>query len=660
MGKLLCDIDLSRSVPVASFLELEAAARASFQDENHKSLDAASDSSHGGSSSWTLRPTSSAFVVRNNLSPIAKTLSILTDDYSDHTYEASDLGTPRHGRDQFSEIGSDDISLDQDLTSTMGTITKYGRLNNENGLMGETMSEQLEEFHSDKVLHRKENIVGGKDIFYGDASTDSQSESKRNKILGHARKLSSESVGSDTSSVRGSEISNSGLGISGDNSVDVTRDSEVAALQFSNNVQIVLPLDQRNKMNRVLTTFQRRLATVKTDMEDLWARLDQETAAKEYLTTKGLGISGDNSVDVTRDSEVAALQFSNNVQIVLPLDQRNKMNRVLTTFQRRLATVKTDMEDLWARLDQETAAKEYLTTKVKDLEIELDSTKQKAKENLQQAILIERERITQMQWDLEEFRRKSMEMESKFKIEQDEKILAESAKMSAISEKATLMQELDMMREQFENLHRHQAGSEMKSKGDIKVLVKEVKSLRKTQIELRQELSQSLKERSELEKILQKEKQKKERAELAREKLLHECEILRCRLQECGVNFLAEEEDKFNVDTSLSDALDLLTTSDNRIGLLLAEAQLLAQDDGDDQGDKFESDLRVNGDDPRIAGNEVRKILMDIFVDNALLRKQVNSLTRCGLKTTIKPDKEDGRDNAAPGRKTVLNKFLER
>lgn len=58
-------------------------------------------------------------------------------------------------------------------------------------------------------------------------------------------------------------------------------------------------------------------------------------------------------------------------------------------------------------------------------------------------------------------------------------------------------------------------------------------------------------------------------------KLLRECQILRNRLQECSVNFLAEEEDKFTVDsTSLSDALDLLTTSDNRIGLLLAEVSL--------------------------------------------------------------------------------------
>lgn len=57
----------------------------------------------------------------------------------------------------------------------------------------------------------------------------------------------------------------------------------------------------------------------------------------------------------------------------------------------------------------------------------------------------------------------------------------------------------------------------------------------------------------------------------ANTKLLHECAILQKRLSECSVNFLVEEEDKLNIDTSPSDALDLLATSDNRIGLLLAE-----------------------------------------------------------------------------------------
>lgn len=74
---------------------------------------------------------------------------------------------------------------------------------------------------------------------------------------------------------------------------------------------------------------------------------------------------------------------------------------------------------------------------------------------------------------------------------------------------------------------------------------------------------------------LQKEKQRMEHANTANTKFLHECGILHDRLQECSVDFLVEEEDKLTVDPSSPyDAIDLLTTSDDRIGLLLAEVYL--------------------------------------------------------------------------------------
>lgn len=52
-----------------------------------------------------------------------------------------------------------------------------------------------------------------------------------------------------------------------------------------------------------------------------------------------------------------------------------------------------------------------LSTQVNDLEVELNSTKEKSIENLELAVLAERERFTQMQWEMEELRRKSFEME---------------------------------------------------------------------------------------------------------------------------------------------------------------------------------------------------------------------------------------------------------
>lgn len=73
-------------------------------------------------------------------------------------------------------------------------------------------------------------------------------------------------------------------------------------------------------------------------------------------------------------------------------------------------------------------------------------------------------------------------------------------------------------------------------------------------------------------KLVQQEKQKSRQAETAREKLLRECKILHIRLQECNHGFPTEDEEEsiFN-SSSLADALDLLTTSDEQISLLIAE-----------------------------------------------------------------------------------------
>lgn len=55
--------------------------------------------------------------------------------------------------------------------------------------------------------------------------------------------------------------------------------------------------------------------------------------------------------------------------------------------------------------------------------------------------------------------------------------------------------------------------------------------------------------------------------------------------------------------------------------------------------------------------DELRKMVTDIFVDNARLRKQVNSVIRCALNTYVKSDEDDD-DEETPFRKTVLSKFL--
>ncbi|KAI4337305.1 hypothetical protein L6164_015738 [Bauhinia variegata] len=568
--ELLSDIDISRCAAVAAFLELEAAARSSFQGASQQNSET-DLASNGTSYSGQSLPLPS-------LSLVAGSSSVASDYGSDTAYSPSELGTPTVGQDDNSEIGTDDLTLDDDMTNPIEKLVKYGISNIDEGLfMGQTILEQLESLPRHKVGARHINNIAEKNKHNGNSYTASLlannsmelfSEHEHAKAIGHVRKVSNDSVGSDGSSLRGSNLSNSGIpNSSGDSSHDLPR------------------------------------------------------AAGVSRTTDTMGH--------------AELQSTGDSQVVLPLDQRHKLNRTLLTMQRRLATAKTDMEDLIVRLNQEIAAKDFLTTKVKDLEIDLETTKQKSKENLQQAILIERERFTQIQWDMEELRQKSMEMEMKLKSEPGGNL----TKKSSVEEQDVLLRNLNVTKEQLEILSKEYEELEAKSKADVKVLVKEVKSLRKSQIELKKELSQSRKAKCETEKILQQEREKREHAEIAWRKLLQKCRLLYNQLQECNVSL--PTEDKYNtvINSPLSiDALNQLAISDDRIGLLLTEVEHLGQDD-----ESVASDVDTTSEikDGITSDGELRKIIADLFLDNATLRKQINYVTRHALKLDVIP-KSDG------------------
>ncbi|KAG2723131.1 hypothetical protein I3760_02G157800 [Carya illinoinensis] len=585
MGKLLSDIDVSRSAPVATFLELEAAVRSSFCDENQQIPDA--NSSTGGV------VLSSLLRSNSDVSGLAGGL-FASDHGNDTPYEISEVGTPRCQNDNSTDPGLEKSVSEQYLIDPYKRTVKHGLFNRK------FIQESLQSFSRHRMnMGSQVNNIGRDEVIGNNSGakplrvdgTKFFPELGDCEVDGHVRRLSTESVGSDLSSVRGSEMSNTGEANIFGGYPHHSRGSEAP----KNTDSFVNPYSQ-----------------------------------------------------LPRDFLVA-----------LPSDERYRLNRVLVTMQQRLATAKTDLEDLIARLNQEVLVRQFLTTKVKDLEVESEITRQNCKENMQQAVLTEKEKLTQMQWDMEELHAKCLEMELKLKLEQDEKVRAESTKIAIVQENKMLLHELDVAREQLENLQKQHEEFEVKSKADIKLLVKEVKSLRSSQLELKQELSRLMKEKLEAERSLQKERQRMERANTANTKFLHECGILRGRLQECSLNFLVEEEDELTLDTSSpSDAIDLLITSDNRIGLLLAEAQLLAQDVENAVAVVDES-RNVNGSNKRTTDDELRKMLTDVFVENAGLRKQVNSVIRCALNTNGTPERDD-EDEEVPLRKTVLSKFLER
>ncbi|KAK9923091.1 hypothetical protein M0R45_031525 [Rubus argutus] len=574
--KLLSDIDISRSVLVATFIELEAAARSSFNDPQQNSD--VNSSTSGAAPPFQLQ-------THSDLSVVAGSSSITSDYGNDTPYEVSELGTPRHGDDNHANLAMEHSTSDQDLDDLIDRSVKFGLFNQKFIRERRLSRRQISGRSNANTLDRdqtSEYTSGSKPLCMD--GTEFFLEPEESKRDGHARRPSTESFGSDTSSLR---VGN----LFGDGSHNLPESSEAS---------------------RSADAF-------------------------------------DNS-----DSK-----FSRALLAAFPYDERQKLNRVLITLQQRLGTAKTDIEDLISRLNQEIAVRQFLTTKVKDLEVELETTQQNCQENMQQAVLNEKEKFTQMQWDMEELRRKCLDLELQLRSEQDAREHSESTKISIIQENDILLQELDVSRRQLDNLQKFHDEFEVKSKTDVKLLVKEVKSLRNSQSELKQELSRLIKEKLEVERILQKEKRRIECATTTNAKLLHECEILRSRLQECSVNFLVEEEDKLILDTSSpSDAIDLLTTSDNRIGLLLAEAQLLAQD-VENAVIAVDEAHDIKGSD-RMADDELRKMLTDQFVDNARLRMQVNSVIRCALNANIKDENDEEEEEDSHSRKNVLSKFLER
>jgi hypothetical protein len=334
MTKLLSDIELARSVVVASFLELEATARSACQvvDQN------ASDSNDDGNS------TSLSSLVHPN----SGGSSLLSSDYgSDTAYETSELGSASLGQDDVSETDTGDLTLDEDLTNPTEKLVKFSMSNIDEGLsMSQTIIEQLEDFPKHRVHLGYANDItetnsyngkASKGVFRANNDLRCRSESETSHSVMHDRKLSLESA-------------------------------------------------------------------------DGVSLLAGETSTSSILSS-----IVHSQLDVNHDISVGNLEIPGNGRIVLPLKMHSKLNRILLTMNERLLNSKTDMEDLIARLNQETAVKEYLNRKVDDLEVELETTKQRNKENLEQALMTERQSVTKMQWDMEELRQKTFEMELKLK-----------------------------------------------------------------------------------------------------------------------------------------------------------------------------------------------------------------------------------------------------
>lgn len=287
---------------------------------------------------------------------------------------------------------------------------------------------------------------------------------------------------------------------------------------------------------------------------------------------------------------------------------------------------------------------------------------------MQQAVSIERERVTNVQWELEECKTTLMNLEEQIVSEKEARLALEERLSQAEAAKDLAAKEVGEGGEKMVQLQKERD----QARADKKVLVKEIKSLLSSQPQKAKELDLAKQAKLELENILHEEKQKRERNQLSRAKFLHEVAILRQRLQECTVDCLAREEERSPNKTAAgaTDALDLLSTSDNRIGLLLAEAQLLARYGTDNFSNRSQlsNGLHSNGGPEgqeklqEFPGYDAeseaafQEILTDLIIDNAQLRRAMNhSLTQSAL-SAHRGDRETIDGSIA--RKSVLSKFL--
>ncbi|CAH1422984.1 unnamed protein product [Lactuca virosa] len=156
--------------------------------------------------------------------------------------------------------------------------------------------------------------------------------------------------------------------------------------------------------------------------------LELEAAAREACNE----LNQNDSADMENSDELNSIKenFSDtsNVNTNHDDDDERDSNLGLKSEQNGV-----NIEDLIRRLNQETVARQYLTTKIKDLEMELETRIQSNK-------------------NMEELRRKCMELDLRLTIEQEARAYAESMKETMIQKNEMLMKEIEILRKEKEEM----------------------------------------------------------------------------------------------------------------------------------------------------------------------------------------------------------------
>ena len=308
-------------------------------------------------------------------------------------------------------------------------------------------------------------------------------------------------------------------------------------------------------------------------------------------------------------------------RLALNENDRTSVRRMISALQQRYASAKSDLADALQCVRSDAAIKQLLASRVDELEQALAA--QDAVRPSQSAgggegppasgAPSEEERAIDNAWRLEESQAQIRRLETALGQEKEARIIAEQRVQQAESStNVSPAAPVSQPPQPDPNEASERAALERK------VLAREVKALRKdlaAAIAARDSAQEAL---SEAERMATQRGavQAASAINAALVTFLREASALRARLADATVERLSTAGDA----ARNADPLELLAVSDNRISLLLAEAQLLGRGDGA-SGDSASTDVTL----------AVREACAELVTDNASLRLKINSLLRAAL-----------------------------
>lgn len=225
---------------------------------------------------------------QSDISMVSGTLTLTSNYRNGSTSETSEIQSDLSVNDNYSESDKGNPISENDFSSLTEATANEVFSENSTAILSKECGEGKEEKYVQKLFDGRINLD------HHD-SVEICSGQENLVVNSPAKGLSTESPQDRTSAALKTTYTSYGAHQDNDASSKCSGGVETSAatatlaisdLQFSPDTLVVLPLDEQQKLRRLLANMQQRLITSKTDIEDLITRLNQELAVRQHLTTR--------------------------------------------------------------------------------------------------------------------------------------------------------------------------------------------------------------------------------------------------------------------------------------------------------------------------------------------------------------------------------------